>query len=376
MSTALTTRHADLGTIAKILEDQQGRKIDVVVSPSDVRAESGNLRVSGVEPILTPDGVTPGDLFRPTEVADEGLSEKLGIPRAYLAKMREQAVNLYDLNVNGWLDRVNPGKRYLVRGFRGDDGDGVARAFLSDSYKRIENLDVLMAVLDGVAQSGVHVDITGCDLTERRMYVRISAPEVFALAPDLLRNYRSPFTGAAGADNPVVFAGFVVTNSEVGCGAFSIVPRVTIRVCKNGVTHTQDAVRNVHLGGRLDEGVVQWSDDTQKKHLDLISAKARDAVTQFLTPDYVQAKVTEMERDAGVEVTDVEKTLKVVGQTLAFNDDRRASILSHFVKGGDTTAGGVMQAVTSVAQTLDDADEAYDMESKALRAMALAAAHA
>jgi hypothetical protein len=47
--------------------------------------------------------------------------------------------------------------------------------------------------------------------------------------------------------------------------------------------------------------------------------------------------------------------------------------LAHFIRGGQLTAGGVMQAVTSVAQTLDDADTAADLEAQALRVMDLAA---
>ena len=37
------------------------------------------------------------------------------------------------------------------------------------------------------------------------------------------------------------------------------------------------------------------------------------------------------------------------------------------------TAGGVMNAVTSYAQTVDDPDVAYDLEGQGLRAMELAA---
>ncbi|HEX9357029.1 MAG TPA: hypothetical protein VF933_24835 [Streptosporangiaceae bacterium] len=48
--------------------------------------------------------------------------------------------------------------------------------------------------------------------------------------------------------------------------------------------------------------------------------------------------------------------------------------LDHFIRGGDVTAGGVMHAVTSVAQTLEDADAAHEMESLALRSLELAAA--
>jgi len=49
----------------------------------------------------------------------------------------------------------------------------------------------------------------------------------------LVFNYTSPFTGQRGADNPVVFAGFVVRNSETGDGSFSITPQLTAQVCRS-----------------------------------------------------------------------------------------------------------------------------------------------
>jgi hypothetical protein len=64
----------------------------------------------------------------------------------------------------------------------------------------------------------------------------------------------SPLTGARGAENPLVFAGFVLSNSETGHGSFSVTPRLIAQVCGNGYTITRDAMREVHLGGRLDAG--------------------------------------------------------------------------------------------------------------------------
>ena len=75
--------------------------------PPPRSAPSGGLLVlAGTEPVLGPDGVdlTAGT-YRPTEVCDQGITDKLGIPAAYLGRLREQATDLYDVNVNGWLDR-------------------------------------------------------------------------------------------------------------------------------------------------------------------------------------------------------------------------------------------------------------------------------
>jgi hypothetical protein len=333
------------------------------------------LVISGTEPVLTDTGVDMADgTYRPTGVCDEGVSEKLGIDLRYLRKLRDRAIDLYDVNVNGWLDRAELDRKFLVRCFRGQGGTGVARALLSDGYKRIDHLDVLTAILSGVERAGVPVQVQGCDLTERRMYVRLYSEQVVAHAPTMLAGYRSPFTGAEGAANPVVWGGLVITNSETGDGAATITPRLVVKVCANGYTITADAHRAVHLGGKLAEGVIDWSDDTQQRNLDLITAKARDAVTRFLNPAYVQSVVTRIERDAGAPIERPQDTIALVSQQLRFSDETQQAILGHFIKGGSLTAGGVMHAVTSVAQTLSDADAAHDLESRALKVLQLAAA--
>jgi hypothetical protein len=187
---------------------------------------------------------------------------------------------------------------------------------------------VLLAALDGVRQAGFPVEIDGCDLTERRMYVRVVCEQVQVMAPALLAGYRSPFTGASGAANPVVFAGFVLTNSETGCGAFTLTPRLVVQVCRNGMTITRDAVRAVHLGERMDEGVVTWSGNTQDKTLALVTAKTTDAVTTFLDPAYAERAVRAIEKDAGHPVTDPQAAVETVSQRLRFTDAQQNDILA------------------------------------------------
>ena len=256
---------------------------------------------------------------------------------------------------------------------------------------------MLTAALDGVRQAGAAIDIDGCDLTDRRMYVRIVAPQIKALAPTLLANYRSPFrdgnvrraggwdmgAGLAAADRegqgyggeePVVFGGFVLSNSETGGGAFTITPRLVIQVCKNGLCITQDVLRSVHLGSKMDEGVVRWSDDTNQKNIALVTAKTRDAVATFLDTAYMERVISRIEEQAGVEVAKPQEIVQQVGKRLTFDEATIDGVLEHFMRGGDMTAGGVMNAVTSFAQTVDDADKAHEIEQQGLRALDMVAA--
>ena len=368
------SRNASLGELAALLQDEHHRKLDVVAPASTIRAEDGRLIIQGTAHELSPTGVTTrAGAFRPTGVCEAGIAEKLGIPVGYLRKVRTEAPELWDANVNGWLDRTD--RSFMMRTLLpGDQGEGIARAMLSTGYRIIDNLDILTAALDGVRRAGVDVRIDSCDLSDKRMYVRIIADQVRAYAPKLLRNYRSPFTGDRGADNPVVFAGFEISNSETGCGAFTITPRLVVQVCNNGMTITRDAERNVHLGGRHDDGVLKWSDETVERVLKVVTSKTADAVRTFLRESYVQEQLHRIESTAGTPITNPEETITTVSKALRFNEDTRAALFNHFIAGADVTAGGVLHAVTSVAQTLPDADEAHDLEAQGLRAMELAAA--
>lgn len=415
-ATAETLRNGDLATIAEMLKTQRTRALDVVAPASAIEADMGRLVVTGTEAVLSEDGVTSADgSYELTSAAEAQLADRLSIPLPYVRRMRTNALDLWDTNVNGWLggvsyadgnteypERAADSRKFLLRLLRSDGGgNGVVRAVLSDQYKAIDNLDVLMAVLAGVQSSGEEVVIEGADLTEQRMNVRISAPGIAALAPELLRGYRSPFDGsavrignggwtvesaraAAAAEGkgyepgqePIVFAGFAISNSETGHGSFSLTPRLVVKMCRNGLTISADALRSVHLGGKLDEGVIKWSADTQAKELAVITARARDAVSTFLDPTYVRETVAKLEELAGAPVSDAVKVVEIVAKKLAFTESEQRTILDHFIAGGQLTAGGVMQAVSSAAQTIANGDAAAALEAQAIPAMALAAAAA
>jgi hypothetical protein len=380
------TRNSDLPDLVNMLKAQSDVRYDVVVPASQIKMVGGDLIVKGGAARVTDDGVTTDDArLVPTSIFDEGVSHRFDIPLKYVRTMRgrvatdieeapaDVAPTLLDENVNYWLD-ANPSKRHLVRGFRTDDADepGIARALLSDRYRTIDNYDVLMATLAGVRAAGVEVNIDGADLSDRRMSVRLSCPEVSAYANEILGGYRSPFTGDTGSDNPTVFAGLVVKNSETGGGAFTIVPRLVVQVCNNGLQMTKDAMRAIHLGGKLDDGIVRWSDDTQQHELSLVTSKARDAVATFLDVDYMRTKIQELQELAGVEVARPADTIQRVSRKVGWSETEQDEILSHFIRGGQTTALGMAQAVTAYAQTVQSIDRQDELETTAILAAELA----
>ncbi len=366
-------RNATLDDLTAMLREQDARKLDIVAPAWAIRAHNGQLVVEGTEPVSGPDGVTlTSGTYVPTEVCDLGLAGGLGIPAAYLRRTRTQRPALYDSNVNSWLEGDQ--RKFLIRCLRpaSGEGPGAARAFLPDGCKVIDNLDVLLAALEGIRQAGVPVEVDGCDLTGRRMYVRVVCDLVQALAPALLRGCRSPLTGAAGADYPVVFAGFVFSNSETGCGGFTVTPRLVVQACRTGMTITR-AVRSVHHGGRPGEGAVAEPGSTPADTLELITASTADAVAAFLRPAYVDRVVRAISARADHPLTDPQEAVAIMSHRLRFTEAQQAAVTAQLINGSDATAGGVMHAVTSTARTLPDADAAQDLESQGLRALEIAA---
>jgi hypothetical protein len=376
--TTTNTRNATLPDLLEMLKHDQVRKHDLVVPATAIRSENGVLIVTGAEPEITFGGVTSTDgRYVPTRVCDEGISGRLNIPLAYLRRMRENRPDLYDANVNGWLlgasapgilkPKADPDNRsFLLRCFKSDDGnDGIARAFLSDRYSIIENIDVLMAALDGINAAGIKVEVVGGDLTERKMRVRVMAPEVQALAPVLLKGYRSPYSGATGDENPVLFAGFEIANSEVGVGAFTITPRMVVQICTNGMTITKDALRRTHLGSQMDDGVIRWSEETQQKNLELVRAQTADAVRTFLDVDYMTKTIERLEERAETVVETVD-AVKDVTKNLGYTEAEMDGILAQFIRGGQTTLGGVVNAATAYAQEVTDGDRAAEIAATAV----------
>jgi hypothetical protein len=412
MSVQLEARNASAQDLVAILNDQKARKIDLVAPARNVWARDGQIVVRGAEAQIDDDGVTPVDgTYRPTAVFDDGLSDKLVIPRNYVRRLRESRPDILDANVNGWLHgrslRASDGTKteihkpderaFLLRLFRGDDGgNGVARAMLSDKYGlSMDNLDILTAVMTGIRDSGAHVITRVTNLSERGMRVRFEAPDIFAEAPGLLEGYKSPFDGRGASraglfdelrqqygqhhifeekDAPLAFIGFDLCNSETGGGAYTLTPVVEMVRCTNGWVERKEGVRKVHLGARLGEGLVKPSLITLRKAGDLVASETRDAVTQWLDKGYLERLIERHTRDAQTPVASPTETVPAVCASLGFTPDEQKGVLDLFILSGQPTAGGLANAVSAYAQTVEDVDRAYEIELRTVEALEAAAA--
>lgn len=391
-------------TLAELIDRlnaEQARKIDLVIPAVNLSARDGNMVVRGAEPIMGDTGVTVVDgEYAPTKVMLEGLAAKLDVPIKYLRRLHEERTDIFDANVNGWLQGRKPHVRYhraslgkvtpevlregvegdtrsfLLRAFAaGEDGVGTARSLHSDRYRVTHYLDSAMATLTGLRAAGLDPETVkiGAQITERRMVIDVEAPQVTAVAREFLKGYRSPWNGKSGDELPFIHAGVRVMDSEVGNGAYSTVPFVKVQICDNGMTMQQDLVRNVHLGARMDEGIVTWGEDTEAANREVISLQVRDAVSTFLNKEYMAQVARRLDEEASKEVRGLDRAqdvVKRVGVKQGYTKEQQKGIVDFFMQSGQFTSAGVANAVTAYSQTIPDVDEAVRLESTAFAAMA------
>ena len=365
-------RKANLKDLVQELKNQNLKKRDLVVPSRCLEFKNGMLNVKdvdnneGLASILQGTGISTMDSSRQnlallgTDTFHQHVSEKLGIPKNYYDRLANGHTALLDSNVNHWL--AEDKKNYLIRSFvDGEEKTGTARALLSDAFLCLDNFDVLMTVLEVVRESGLNLNMEG-DVTEKRMYVRFTSPDIEVNAKRLLENYRLPGYKDQGVHG--ICAGFVIGNSEVGLGQYFIAPRIVAKVCNNGMINMNESVKRIHVGAKMNEySFVQWSELTQQKSKELIMSQTRDAIKTFLSTDYVSGAIKVYEEKCGLKLEHPIDAIKNVSKEFKFGQEKEAAILDYFFQSGDNSGFGLVQAVTLYAHKNADADDQFEMES-------------
>jgi hypothetical protein len=381
-------RQVEPADFINIVRTQDWHKLDLVVPMNTMVFHKAMLIVGGVDPVLTEDGVVEvSGAYRLTEHALQQLASlaEVDIPIKYLRRMRDGNdgdVQLFDTTVNHWLAKAD--RKLLLRNLWGHDPNhpgtvGICRGILSSRYGIRDNYDTVLAVFSGMKAAGLDtstVKVRPGDLSDDRLYLRVEAPGLMVIAEEFLKDYVGPYAnrhgGELGRHPKAVWAGILVTNSETGKGKLKVVPEIRIGICDNGAQISVDAMEKVHLGGQLDEGQIIWSSATREAANVLTTNMVKDAVERFLSVDYVQTTVDKLAKKSGTPVTDIPATIEVVTKQLSYTDTEAKGLLDHFIRGGQHTAGGVLQAVTSWAQEIADPDRSNDFAATGLQAMDIA----
>ena len=124
-----------LAELGRELQRQRQNRQDFLADTRSLEVETNSY---GSTLHLSLDSKTYG--FGIGELAHQQIAARLNIPYRYYQKMQNEASELLDRNVNTWLEQKP--ERRMIRVL-----DGKVRAFLSDRYRRLDNLELCAAVL-------------------------------------------------------------------------------------------------------------------------------------------------------------------------------------------------------------------------------------
>ena len=320
----------------KLEEQRENRK--------DMIADTRSLIINSVDGISSLSVSTGDDVvsYVVSDVAHRQIADRLGIPFKYYDRMRLEYPALLDQNINGWLMK-NPEKRMLRT------MDGRLRAFLSDRYRRLDNLELVDHVLPVIAQMKGG-SIESCDITETHLYMKI-----------INRTMKAELT-----PGDVVQAGFVISNSEIGLGALKVEPLVYRLVCRNGMISKDLAHKKYHAGRQVedtDNAYELYSDETLAADDKAYFLKVQDIVSAAVDEARFNLTVDKMRASMNVPTGDNPvKTVEVLGDKYILNKTERATILRHFIMSNDYTAFGLVNAVTRSSQDISDYNRATELE--------------
>lgn len=308
---------------------QSESKEDYLIAPNRLRMES-----YGKEMFLHLLDDSGTELIEPmtiTGIAHRQIGTHLRIPAAYYDRMREERPDLLAYNANTWFKQES--SQRMLRTL-----DGSARAYLSNRYRRIENIDiagVTLPILGGLPD----IRFESCQITESRMYIKAVNPRLQAEV--------SP--------GDIVQAGVIISNSEVGLGSVSIQPLIYRLVCSNGMVVNEAAARRNHVGRVTDSGenfsvYSQATLDAEDKAFvmkiqDTVRAAVEEARFSQVVGKMREAKAAQM------DTHDVPAVVKLASKEFHITDSESTGVLQRLIESNDLTLYGLSNAVTRHSQT-------------------------
>ena len=296
--------------------------------------------------------------FGTTRLFHRQVASALGIPAKYYDLMQSRKPELLAQNVNAWFgDRENS---YMIRTM--DYGAGrMARALLSDRYRRIDNMEIASAVLPLFAGSDQY-EVVSSEVTENRLYLKIV-------------NRRLEMAVVPG---DIVQAGVMISNSEVGLGSVSVQPLVYRLVCTNGMVVNDMGERKNHVGRAakaVDDSFHIYSDETMEAEDKAFLLKLRDVTLAAIEESRFAQVVGRLKEAAGIPITGkVTEVVELTARTYGINSDEQDSVLQHLIAGGDLSQYGLSNAITRASQDVESYDRATTLEGIGWQVAAMPAA--
>lgn len=294
--------------------------------------------------------------YEVADIAHHQIAEHTKVPAQYYNRMRQEAPELLATNVDTWFQKY-PAPRMLRM------LDGRNRAFLSNSYRPLDNFDFANVILQSCADR--KLDVVSCEITDKRLYIK---------AIDM-QEFEVPVGYKMGDGSHRIFDTccpvFIAANSEVGFGRLVLETGIYTKACTNLAWFADGGMRRTHLGSRhkiVEATGIENIDHllthrTKQKSDEALWLQLRDVLKAAFIPARIEQRVAQLAQAAEATIPGkVEKVVKLAGERFGLTETESDSVLDHLIRGGNLNKYGLHAAVTRTAQDADSYDRATDLE--------------
>ena len=304
-----------------------------------------NLRLQDHSPVITFDGNgqqvilnMPDGQFSLHDNAVGQLADRMGIPQRYLRTLaggedwsRQLAATLLNEH-SSWTQR----SRVLVRTV----GTQV-RGVLSDSYRRLNSVEILTAFVEEASRQGAVV--SDAYMNDTKVWAETVLPQPLVIP-----------TSKNG--DVVIFAGARFSTSDYGDGAVDMRSFLLNGACLNGMVR-ESVMKQVHLGSKLPDNL-QLSQQTYELDTKTTVSAVRDLTSGLFSRQTLEQKAFEIQGASEIDVDFENEIKKLTGNgTLLKQEGKEVEKILMKNDPNDGVQGGstlwkLTQAITAHAREL------------------------
>jgi hypothetical protein len=282
-----------------------------------------------------------------THHATRQVTGYLGIPSRFASRLETDFPELLLQNFNTMIAKQE-GRR-MIRTLEGN-----ARAFMSDSYRRIDNELVFDGMYPVLEKLGAKIESAN-------------------VSDDYLHLQATMKIEGEIRKGDVVRYGVAIRNSEIGKGALSVSPLIYRLACTNGMVIADQVRRRAHIGGsylEAQDGWVALSSATQMLKTRAMIAELAEYLEAMARPEMFEKSLNAL-RDVADQVLPADPTLVVesLAARYALNKPEAESALIALAESKDYSRWGLANAVTVLANSTESYDRAVDLETLGGRIM-------
>ena len=275
-------------TMERLIEE--GKIAQDYIAPLGV-----NLRKQEHDPVITfkaENGLflnMPDGQFSVHSNAVRQLADRMGVPQRYLLNLAggdewAQQLAAHLLNEHSsWTQR----SRVLIRTV----GEQV-RGVLSDSYRRLNSVEILTAFVQEAAGQGAF--ISDAYMNDTKVWAETILPTPITIP-------------TAKNGDVIIFAGARFSTSDYGDGAVDMRAFLLNGACLNGMVR-ESVMKQVHLGSKLPDNL-QLSQKTYELDTRTTVSAVRDLTRGLFSKDNIMQKAIEIQAASEIDV-DFEREIK------------------------------------------------------------------